>query len=572
MAFWNRHKNTPAINKNITDIKEAPETKNTTEAAAPVEFSVDKEALKNLKLVAVAYSHVDREWFPTQEAYEAEVEVEERASQVVEEIKRLGINAKGYPGDQYFLTNLLVDKPDLVLNLVDTLKGKDRLQTSVPAALELSNIPYTGSEMDGMVIGNNRNLVKHLLQSYNIPTPSFQFIRRAGTSVDESLGLPLIVKLNESGGSVGIDNKAVQESYKDAQKKIDKMIETYKMPVLVEQFIDGREVTAVVYDDGTKNHVFLGEKVFRIMPDGKHNFTSFESYDDAESYKYKKVDDETTARLSPLVVRAFNGLLNKDYAKFDIRIDDKTGTCYFTDCNPNTAFGPDKGLPFTEVLDLHGVTFSQVLASLLSKYAEKPKKQPILKKRRQQITESHCGPAVVEMLLENVGVVKTQEEITEAGGAKETIKELGTRVDQLALAVKVLTSNLVLYYKEKATLEDIKMLLSQYNLPVGVEWQGLFEAYGKEEDDEEGDSGHYSVITHIDEAKKALIIVDPYKDYADADRIIDINKFLKRWWDMNEVNDQQTGKKKLVKDDKLLFIITQKNSELAEKLGLKSYY
>jgi D-alanine-D-alanine ligase len=369
MAFWNRRKNTTPpekTEKNNSDVKPVQAS------PQPFEFALDKEALKNLKLVAVAYSHVEREMFPTQSAYEAEVEVEERAAQVVEEIKKLGINAKGYPGDQYFLTNLLVDKPDLVLNLVDTLKGKDKLQTSVPAALELSNIPYTGAEMDGMVLGNNRNLFKHLLQSYNIPTPNFQFIRRMGTSIDESLGLPLIVKLNESGGSVGIDNKAVQETYKDAQRKVDKMIETYKIPVVVEQFIDGKEITAVVYDDGSKNHVFLAEKIFKEKTDGKHNFTSFESYDDIDSYKYKKVDEEITSKLSTLVVRAFNGLLNRDYAKFDIRIDEK-GTFYFTDCNPNTAFGPDKGLPFTEVLDLHGITFQQVLGSLLSKYAKKIK-------------------------------------------------------------------------------------------------------------------------------------------------------------------------------------------------------
>jgi D-alanine-D-alanine ligase len=573
MAFWSKHKNIPQTDKNIPEVKAVPEVKPVLETVIQVELSCDKEALKSFKLVAVAYSHVDREWFPTQESFEAEVEVEERATQVVEEIKKLGINAKAYPGDQYFLTNLLVDKPDLVLNLVDTLKGKDRLQTSVPAALELSNIPYTGAEMDGLVIGNNRNLVKHLLQSYNIPTPNFQFIRRAGTSVDESLGLPLIIKLNESGGSVGIDNKAVQESYKDAQKKIDKMLDTYKMPVIVEQFIDGREITAVVFDDGTKNHVFLGEKVFKLMPDGKHKFTSFESYEEIDSYKYKKVDGETAAKLSPLVVRAFNGLLNKDYAKFDIRIDEKTGVFFFTDCNPNTAFGPDKGLPFTEVLDLHGINFSQVLSSLLSKYAEKPKKQPILKKRRQQISEAHCGPAVVEMLLENVGILKTQQEITIAAGASDTIKEHGTRVDQLALAVKELASNFVLYYKENASISDIKILLSDYNLPVGVEWHGIFEATGKDgTDGDDEDYGHYSVITHVDEGKKALIIVDPYKDYVTADRIIDIDKFLKRWWDTNEVIDSQTGKKKIVKDDKLLFVITSKNPELLEKLGLKTYY
>jgi len=335
-----------------------------------ITFAFDKDALKKLKLVAVAYSHVERAWFPTEQSYQAELEVEERAKEVVEEVKKLGVEAKAYPGDPYFLTNLLVDKPSMVLNLVDTLKGKDALQTSVPAALELSNIPYTGAGMEGLVIGNNRNLTKHLLISYQIATPNFQFIRRAGTSIDQTLTPPLIVKLNESGGSVGIDNKAVQEDLKSCQKKVDDMITTYKMPVVVEQFIDGEEITACVYDDGLKNHVFLGQKVFKVKPDGKHNFTSFESYEIAKSYKYKIPDAELAAKISPLVVRAFNGLSNKDYAKFDLRIDEKTGVINFTDCNPNTAFGPDKGLPFTEVASIYDISFQDILGSLLSKYAK----------------------------------------------------------------------------------------------------------------------------------------------------------------------------------------------------------
>ena len=46
-------------------------------------FAEDKSALKRLRLVAVAYSHVKTAWFPTEEAYEAEVEVEQRAKDVV---------------------------------------------------------------------------------------------------------------------------------------------------------------------------------------------------------------------------------------------------------------------------------------------------------------------------------------------------------------------------------------------------------------------------------------------------------------------------------------------------------
>lgn len=358
--------------KKIEVEKEEPKEKleKVTSKPQKIELAIDKDALKKLKLVAVAYSHVEEEWFPTKDAYYAELEVEERAEEVIDVLHDLGINAKGYPGNQYFLTNILVDKPDVVLNLVDTLRGKDRLQTSVPAALELAQIPYTGAGMEGMVIGNNRNITKRMLIAYDVPTPSFQFIRRAGTAVQEDLGLPLIVKLNESGGSVGIDNKAVRETLKDAQTRIDKMIATYHLPVTVERFIDGPEITACVFDDGVKKHVFLGKKKFKNKPDGKHEFSSMESYEDLHAYKYLPVEEPLASKISKLVVRAFSGLMMKDYGKFDIRVDETTNTPYFTDANPNTAFGPDIGLPFTEVLAMHGVKFSDVLASMISKYAK----------------------------------------------------------------------------------------------------------------------------------------------------------------------------------------------------------
>jgi D-alanine-D-alanine ligase len=296
--------------------------------------------------------------------------------EVIAELEKLGIPAKGYPGDRYFLTNLLVDQPDMVLNLVDTLRGKDALQTSVPAALELANTPYTGAGLQGLVIGNDRNLVKQMMIANHIPTPPFQFIERRGTTVKDRLGLPLIVKLNESGGSVGIDNHAVKETREAAQEQADELIGTYKLPVMVEKFVDGLEITVVVLEDYEKRHVFLGQKVFGFQPDGKHSFTSLESYDHKDSYHYQLVDNPALARkITRYAEKAFTALRNHDYAKFDIRVEAESGNPYFIDANPNTAFGPSLGLPFTEVLALHGITFSEALTSLISKYARKIKSQ-----------------------------------------------------------------------------------------------------------------------------------------------------------------------------------------------------
>lgn len=332
-------------------------------------LAADKEALARLRLVAVAYSHVKNAWFPTKEAYQAEIEVEQRAKDVVAALKKLRIRAKAYRADRYFMAKLLVDQPDLVLNLVDTLRGSDALQTSIPGALELAGVPYTGAGMRGLVIGNDRNLVKELLDANEIPTPPFQFITRRGTRIRPELGTPLIVKLNESGGSVGIDNAAVKETSGEAEGQADSLIATYKMPVVVERFIEGPEITVVVFDDGGRMHVFCAEKIFRDSESRKYQFTSFESYNEQDAYTYALTSPELEAAVAAYARRAFEVLRCRDYAKFDVRIEATTGIPYFTDANPNTAFGPHMGLPMTEVLHLHGIKFSRVLASLMSKHA-----------------------------------------------------------------------------------------------------------------------------------------------------------------------------------------------------------
>ncbi len=95
----------------------------------------------------------------------------------MEETRKLGLQAKGYPADQYLLTNLLIDRPDVIVNLVDTVRGKDKLATTIPAFLEYANIPYTGCGVTGMVIGSNRHLFKELLEGNQIPTPSINSSR-----------------------------------------------------------------------------------------------------------------------------------------------------------------------------------------------------------------------------------------------------------------------------------------------------------------------------------------------------------------------------------------------------------
>jgi D-alanine-D-alanine ligase-like ATP-grasp enzyme len=171
---------------------------------------------------------------------------------------------------------------------------------------------------------------------------------------------------------MGIDNKAVKETANQVMKKVEDLYNAYdRIPVLIEKFIDGLEITGVVFDDGKTRHVFLANKKFKLKPDGKHSYTSMESYYVNNAWKYEPVEEELGKKLSELCLKAFEVLRFTDYAKFDIRVDEADGTPYFIDCNPNTSLGPGDQ-PMTEVMGLYGIEFSEILASLLSNHVKSP--------------------------------------------------------------------------------------------------------------------------------------------------------------------------------------------------------
>lgn len=193
----------------------------------------------------------------------------------------------------------------------------------------------------------------------------------------------------------------------------------------------------------------------------------------------------------------------------------------------------------------------------------------------QQITENHCGPAVLEMLLDAIGMVRSQPEIVAAAGiTDEYLEEFGMRVDQIALACNKVAPQAQFWYKFEANLEDIRYVLD-CGYGVAVEWQSLFYDSVEEEQEEEpegGDFGHYSIISHYDDELQQLIIVDPYKDFARQDRIIPVSFFLQRWWDTNVVREPGYNYPRTVTDQQLMFFVTPKGEYFPKDMGFKPYF
>ncbi len=317
------------------------------------------------KTIAVLYSDVKRSFFPTESQYITEKESEDDAKTIAGYIENLGIRTYLVPGNNDLPFNLKKIKPDIAINLVDSFKGFENLSSSIPGVLEILEIPYTGADILGMSLDTNKFVIKKLLEQNGVPVPRFQLFATANDPIDPTLRFPLIAKLNEIHGAVEITQDAVSENEKHLRERIKFLIATYKQPVLVEEFIVGREVTAILLE-GLNKKVYLAEKVFtKEKEENKYVFSTFEDQwlkKGYSSYHYAKFDDPI---LKEYVKKAFDITRMYDYGKFDVRID-QSGRYFFIDSNTNPAFGPKEcEVAISVILDIYGISFQEILKRLM---------------------------------------------------------------------------------------------------------------------------------------------------------------------------------------------------------------
>jgi len=323
------------------------------------------------KTAAIIYSDVQRSYFPTEEQYITERDADRDAHLIGDSVTSLGIDVRFHPGDADLPARLYESRPEVVINLVDSVKGLEHMASAIPGVLELLDLPYTGADVFGLALGSNKFLVKKLLQQHGVPVPYFQLFAKPSDPIDPTIRFPLISKLNSIHGGVEITADAVSETEKHLRKRLRYLIRTYKQPVLVEEFISGREVTAIALQDG-KKRVYMAEKVF-ARRGGRYVFLTFEDQwlsGSDEAFRYKKYTDPL---LKEYVKTAFTVTGMAGYGKFDIRRD-QSGRYFFIDANPNPALGPKELAVATAVIaDMYGVPFDAIMRQIIRNALRAPR-------------------------------------------------------------------------------------------------------------------------------------------------------------------------------------------------------
>ncbi len=214
-----------------------------------------------------------------------------------------------------------------------------------------------------MALDTNKFFIKELLQRNGLPVPVFQLFTSPDAFLNPTLRFPVISKLNAIHGSVEITREAVSENEKQLRKRLRKLIRTYHQPVLVEEFVGNREITAILVE-GSHKKVYMAEKIFRHS-EGPYFFLTFEDQwltAMNAAFYYRPYRDPL---LREMVFKAFEVANMSDYGKFDVRLDE-AGRYYFIDTNCNPALGPKElDMALSVILDLYGVSFYEILKRLI---------------------------------------------------------------------------------------------------------------------------------------------------------------------------------------------------------------
>jgi len=267
-------------------------------------------------------------------------------------------------------------QPDVVFNLCESVYGNACWEMNIPALLDLFRIPYTGSSPLTLGLCLDKGKVKDILQSQGILTPRYTVFDQGVTSVRGNR-FPMIVKPLHEDGSLGIWKDSVVYDDEALNRQIQSVVEWYQQPVLIEEFIEGRELNVGLLEtDGKVEVLPISEIDYSEFPDGISKICSYEAKWETGSPLYQKSKPICPAPLEPkeqmkveqVALRVFKLFGCQDYARVDMRLD-LDGKPFVLEVNPNPDISPESGM--ARAIAVQGMTYLDFIGNLLERAVQR---------------------------------------------------------------------------------------------------------------------------------------------------------------------------------------------------------
>lgn len=277
--------------------------------------------------------------------------------------------------DEGFPERLRRTRPDIVFNIAEGLNGPNR-EAHVPAICEFYGIPYTGSDPLTLGLALDKRRTKEVLAAAGVAVPAGIVVNRPEERQEAlDVAVPAMVKPLFEGSSKGIPESALCDSPDDVLARVDRVLEEYGQPALVEAFLPGREFTCAILGTGPAARTLpLVEIRFDALPAGARPIYGYEAkwlWDRPESPLQifqcpAEVETELAERIVETALAAHRGLGCRDWSRVDIRLD-AAGVPRVIELNPLPGVLPnaEQNSCFPKAARADGIGYQDMILAVL---------------------------------------------------------------------------------------------------------------------------------------------------------------------------------------------------------------
>jgi D-alanine-D-alanine ligase len=246
-------------------------------------------------------------------------------------------------GGAEFIRNILSEKVDIVFNIAEGRGTYRSREAQVPSILEMLDIPYVGSDPECLAVSLDKPLTKKLVKLAGVPTPEWRTItdhQELKKISWKDFPFPAIAKPAYEGSSKGVHPDSLVDTPEQANRTVGEMLETYRQPIMVEQFIEGDEITVGMI--GNFPPKVLG--MMRILPrkqSSRFVYTVEVKRDWKNLVDYEcpaRLKDITSEKINAYSLKTFETLGCRDFSRIDFRVSDD-GIPYMLEINPLPGLG-----------------------------------------------------------------------------------------------------------------------------------------------------------------------------------------------------------------------------------------
>lgn len=252
---------------------------------------------------------------------------------------------------------------DLVFNIAEGVSGRSR-EAQIPCLLEAFDIPYTMSDPLVCAVTLDKAVAKRILKAEGLNTAGFHVVHSEADITHVNLPFPLFAKPIAEGTGKGIDRASRITNSAELKTVCQSLLSKFSQPVLIEEFLPGREFTVAILGTGDKARV-MGTMEVCFRDNSKPTIYTYEvkeNYTSHVDYHCPPRTAETEA-VEKLALDSYLALELRDAGRVDIRLD-RYGKPSFMEVNPLPGLNPlHSDLPI--IAKLIGMSYKNIISSII---------------------------------------------------------------------------------------------------------------------------------------------------------------------------------------------------------------